>query len=87
MKSTCAYTAIDESRAAMPSVGGHQGQSVSAASPCGVRRPDEALARELLLMTDRYTVELFDISPGNALRFPLSRLVVDPGDYALSAAL
>jgi len=38
-------------------------------------------------MTDRYTVELFDISPGNALRFPLSRLVVDPGDYALSAAL
>ena len=39
---------------------------------------DEALARELLLMTDRYTGELFDISPANALRFPVSRLVVDP---------
>jgi N-formylglutamate deformylase len=36
------------------------------------------LDRELLLMTDRYTDELFDLSPNDTVQFPISRLVVDP---------
>jgi N-formylglutamate deformylase len=41
---------------------------------------DEALARELLVMTDRYTDELFAVPETDAVsvRFPVSRLIVDP---------
>lgn len=41
---------------------------------------DEQLRRELLLMTDWYTDELFALPPDEAatVRFPVSRLVVDP---------
>jgi len=41
---------------------------------------DDDLARELRLMTDWHTDELFALPPDEAvtLRFPLSRLVVDP---------
>ena len=45
---------------------------------------DEVLAHELLVMTDRYTDELFAVrSPDDAspVRFPVSRLVVDPERY------
>ena len=40
----------------------------------------EELARELLRMTDRYTDELFELPEDMAMtvRFPVSRLVVDP---------
>lgn len=40
---------------------------------------DEQLARELLLMTDHYTWNIFarDIDPANVVRAPVSRLVVD----------
>lgn len=41
---------------------------------------DDGLRRELRRMTDRYTDELFTLPPGEAatVRFPVSRLVVDP---------
>src|SRR4051794_18204925 len=41
---------------------------------------DDALKLELLRMTDRYTDELFDLGAAVAttVRFPVSRLVVDP---------
>jgi N-formylglutamate deformylase len=41
---------------------------------------DEALARELLVMTDWYTDELFTVPETDAVpvRFPVSRLIVDP---------
>jgi len=43
----------------------------------------EALAQELLRMTDRYADELFDLGEQAArLVFPLSRLVVDPERFA-----
>ena len=42
------------------------------------------LARELLAMTDRYTDELFALSPdaATAVIYPVSRLVVDPERFA-----
>jgi N-formylglutamate amidohydrolase len=45
-----------------------------------LRLSDEELERELLLMTDRYTDELFSLpgSDATTVRFPVSRLVVDP---------
>lgn len=44
---------------------------------------DDVLAHELLVMTDRYTDELFAVRSPNAspVRFPVSRLVVDPERY------
>lgn len=41
---------------------------------------DETLRRELLKMTDRFTDELFALPPNEAVtvRFPVSRLVLDP---------
>ncbi len=41
---------------------------------------DQDLAHELLLMTDRYTDDLFDVPAESAVtvKFPVSRLVVDP---------
>lgn len=39
---------------------------------------DEQLERELLLMTDRYTDALFDLPGATVIRYPVSRLVVDP---------
>jgi N-formylglutamate amidohydrolase len=41
---------------------------------------EEALQRELLALTDWYTDDLFavDSQPGIAIRFPVSRFVVDP---------
>ena len=39
---------------------------------------DEELSRELLAMTDRYTDELFSLPGASTVRFPVSRLVVDP---------
>jgi N-formylglutamate amidohydrolase len=48
---------------------------------------DERLGHELLAMTDRYTDELFALPPVEALtlRFPVSRLVVDPERYGEDA--
>lgn len=45
-----------------------------------LRISDEALDRELLRLTDRYTDELFALPPSEAvtIRFPVSRLVLDP---------
>lgn len=41
------------------------------------------LKHELLLMTDRYTEDLFDISENTVkLLFPVSRLIVDPERFA-----
>ena len=44
---------------------------------------DEVLSHELLVMTDRYTDELFAVRSPDAspVRFPVSRLVVDPERY------
>jgi N-formylglutamate amidohydrolase len=39
---------------------------------------DEELQRELILMTDAYTDDLFHVSFADCVRFPVSRLVVDP---------
>ena len=49
---------------------------------------DEELGRELLRMTDWFTDELFALSPEEAVtvRFPVSRLVVDP-ERLLDSAL
>jgi N-formylglutamate amidohydrolase len=45
-----------------------------------LRLTDEELERELLLMTDWYTDEIFALSDADfvTVRFPVSRLVVDP---------
>ncbi len=40
------------------------------------------LERELLLMTDRYTDELFQLESAERLVFGVSRLVVDPERFA-----
>jgi len=60
----------------------------STAIPKQIRRTlcltDDELRHELLIMTDRYTDELFSL-PENlatAVRFPVSRLVVDPERFA-----
>jgi N-formylglutamate deformylase len=44
------------------------------------RATNEAIEQELLALTDWYTDDLFSVSPaqGTAIRFPVSRLVVDP---------
>ena len=39
---------------------------------------DEELRRELILMTDAYTDDLFHVAFAECVRFPVSRLVVDP---------
>ncbi len=47
--------------------------------PC-LKRDDHALAQEQLSIVDAYTDELFSLSPEDAaiVRFPVSRLVLDP---------
>ena len=47
---------------------------------------EEELAKELLVMTDHFTDDLFNFSPANTVRFPVSRLVVDPERFADDAA-
>lgn len=49
---------------------------------------DDALATEVLRMTDAWTDLLFGVPPsvGTVVRFPVSRLVVDPERFAADAA-
>jgi N-formylglutamate amidohydrolase len=49
---------------------------------------DDDLRRELLLMTDHYTDQVFDVGQmaADSLVFPVSRLVVDPERFAEDAA-
>lgn len=46
---------------------------------------DQQLSDELLAMTDRYTDELFATYLGPCIRFPVSRLVVDPERFVRDA--
>lgn len=39
---------------------------------------DEALASEILYMTDSHTGELYEYAPATRVEFPVSRLIVDP---------
>jgi hypothetical protein len=48
----------------------------------GITLDDDALARELLLMTDAHTDRLFDVEGAPRIVFPASRLVVDPKRFA-----
>ena len=43
---------------------------------------DAALAREILYMTDMYTDDLYQLEGAMRLRFPVSRLVLDPERFA-----
>lgn len=56
----------------------HASTDVPAPWRSGITLDDDALAHELLLMTDRYTEELFDVDGASRVVFPVSRLVVDP---------
>ena len=55
--------------------------------PYDLRSPwtvtDKVLSHELLVMTDRYTAEIFAVSSAHAtpVQFPVSRLVLDPERY------
>ena len=68
----------------MPPVGILHVPHASTAIPSDLRPrfllPEALLDRELLRMTDRWTDDLFSIPPSEAttIRFPVSRLVVDP---------
>lgn len=58
----------------------HASVEIPADLRVGILLSDDALDVELLRMTDRYTDGLFMLPPGEAatVRFPVSRLVVDP---------
>jgi N-formylglutamate amidohydrolase len=59
----------------------HSAVGIPADVRASLRLSNEELDRELLLMTDWYTDELFALPASEAVtvRFPLSRLVLDPG--------
>jgi N-formylglutamate deformylase len=46
---------------------------------------DDELKQELLALTDHFTDELFPAAGRQALRFPVSRLILDPERYPLDA--
>ena len=58
----------------------HSAVGIPADVRATLRLSNEELDRELLLMTDWYTDELFALPASEAVtvRFPLSRLVLDP---------
>ena len=60
----------------------HSSTEIPARWRKGITLDDDALARELLLMTDRHTEQLFDVDRAARIVFPVSRLVIDPERFA-----
>jgi N-formylglutamate deformylase len=58
----------------------HSSRIIPPTARASILLSDEALAREMRLMTDSFTDELFQVDPSLATSvvFPVSRLVVDP---------
>ncbi len=58
----------------------HSSRIIPPAARTSILLSDEALAREVLRMTDSFTDELFQVDPSLAIPvvFPVSRLVLDP---------
>jgi len=56
----------------------HASRLVPAECRSAILLDDLSLAEELRLMTDAYTDELFALDGSAPIRFPISRLVVDP---------
>jgi N-formylglutamate deformylase len=56
----------------------HSSTAIPSDLRCHLLLSDEELERELLLMTDWYTDEIFVLEDSVSVRFPVSRLVLDP---------
>lgn len=56
----------------------HDSTDIPAAYRDDLLLSDKELARELLYMTDMYTDDLYQLDGAERLRFPVSRLILDP---------